>query len=111
MLARAQRITSGDDYKRVVRRGFRRVGRFAVVYVLNVGTDTPPRFGFIASRKVGGAVVRNRIRRQLKAICADAASSIEPGTEIIIRAMAEIDQASFAQLKDDLSVLLLRRVK
>lgn len=111
MLARAQRITHGGDYKRVVRRGFRRVGRFAVVYVMNAGTTSPARFGFIANRQLGGAVVRNRIRRQLKAICADAASEIEDGTEIIIRVFPDSRKASFTELKEDITALLLRRVK
>lgn len=32
----------------------------------DVETDTPPRLGFTTTRKLGNAVIRNRIRRRLK---------------------------------------------
>lgn len=78
---------------------------------MNVGTAKAARFGFIANRQLGGAVVRNRVRRQLKAICADAASELEAGTEIIIRVFPETRNASFAELKEEITALLKRRVK
>jgi ribonuclease P protein component len=37
--------------------------------------DSGPRFGFTVSKKVGGAVVRNRVRRRLRALVA----ALDPG--------------------------------
>ena len=56
MLAKAQRITSADDYKRVVRRGRRMVGVNSVTYQLMNPNGGSPRFGFIVAKSVGNAV-------------------------------------------------------
>lgn len=40
----------------------------------NVGRTTGPRFGFTVTKKIGNAVVRNRIRRRLKEAAGSAAS-------------------------------------
>jgi ribonuclease P protein component len=49
-------------------------------------TDSTPslRLGIATSRKVGNAVVRNRIRRQLKSIARELAPQVRPGAEILI---------------------------
>ena len=45
----------------------------------------PPRFGFTVTRKVGNAVVRNRIRRRLKeAVGAAAAGHAEAATDYVL---------------------------
>jgi ribonuclease P protein component len=69
-----QRITSADDYKRVVRRGRRSVGANCVSYFLMNPNGGTPRFGFIVAKTVGNAVVRNRVRRRLKAIALPSAA-------------------------------------
>lgn len=39
----------------------------------------PPRVGFALSRKVGSAVVRNRLRRQIQAHLRDISETMRPG--------------------------------
>lgn len=64
MLPKAHRIIRGDDFRRVVRSGKRFNTPYAVVHVA-AGRSNMSRFGFIVSKRVGGAVVRNRLKRQL----------------------------------------------
>lgn len=109
MLARPNRLTRGADYKAVVRRGRRRAGANAVVYVAASGEDRATRFGFIVSKQVGGAVVRNTVRRRLKAICAEALPAVEAGSDIVLRALPVAAGASFQDLRADVQRHLPRR--
>lgn len=108
MLSRPNRLTRGSDYKTVVRRGSRCAGAHTVTH-LSIGTEsTPVRFGFIVSKQVGNAVVRNTVRRRLKAVCADALAGVRPGTDVVIRALPSAATADFAQLRDDVQRCLRR---
>ncbi|MDE0546294.1 ribonuclease P protein component [Microbacterium sp. C7(2022)] len=109
MLARPNRLTRGADYKAVVRRGRRCAGAHTVTYVTPATSATPTRFGFIVSRQVGGAVVRNTVRRRLKAICAESLDSLTVGNNIVIRALPSAATASFADLRDEVARCLVRR--
>lgn len=101
MLARPYRITSGSDYRLVVRRGSRCGGARVITSVLTTGETRGARFGFIISKQVGGAVVRNTVRRRLKAVCAEALSRVPEGTDIVIRALPASATATFAELRAD----------
>ncbi|GAA1466953.1 ribonuclease P protein component [Microbacterium thalassium] len=109
MLSRPNRLTRGADYKAVVRRGRRCAGAHTVTYVVAGESDRPSRFGFIVSRQVGSAVVRNTVRRRLKAVCAESLTDIRPGGDIVIRALPAAATASFHDLRDEVSRCLARR--
>ncbi|WP_137845720.1 ribonuclease P protein component [Microbacterium sp. 2FI] len=109
MLARPNRLTRGAEYKAVVRRGRRCAGAHTVTYVNPAENDGPVRFGFIVSKQVGGAVVRNTVRRRLKAVCSEALGSVRPGNEIVIRALPSAATASYGDLRDEVVRCLERR--
>jgi ribonuclease P protein component len=98
VLAKAQRITSADDYKRVVRRGRRVAAVNSVTYQLMNPNGGSPRFGFIVAKTVGNAVVRNRVRRRLKAAAFSIASSLPEGSETVFRALPASARAEFSEL-------------
>jgi ribonuclease P protein component len=54
---------------------------------------------YAVSRKVGGAVVRNRWRRRLRAIAAEAASELRPGN-YLIGVSPDVVNLSFAELRE-----------
>ncbi|WP_327016563.1 ribonuclease P protein component [Cryobacterium sp. MP_3.1] len=108
MLAHANRITSGSDYKAVVRRGVRVVGPHTVAYLRRNPEPTPVRFGFIVAKNVGGAVVRNRVRRRLKAASFDLLPGVPAGTEIVFRALPTSVHASWPDLVAELSNALVK---
>jgi ribonuclease P protein component len=108
VLARANRITLGDDYRNVVRRGVRSTGPHTVSYVRRTEADTPPRFGFIVAKTVGKAVTRNTIRRRLKAIAHELAPQTAPGTDVVIRALPGIVDAEWPELQDEISTAMTR---
>lgn len=108
MLSRPHRLTRGDDYKRVVRRGSRCAGEHLVTHSVSSGEGDAVRFGFIVSRQVGGAVVRNTVRRRLKDVCARALPTLRPGTDVVIRALPSSARADFATLKSEVERCLRR---
>ena len=62
--SRAVRLRKSADFERVQRHGKRIVGQhLLIVHLHNV---VGPRFGLAVSRKVGNAVVRNRVKRWLR---------------------------------------------
>lgn len=109
MLAKPHRITRGADYRATVRRGARFTGANTVAYVrLNRDSDVV-RFGFIVSKSVGNAVVRNRVRRRLKAAAYEvlprfqSTASAGPGIDIVIRALPASAQVGWATLHEEVS--------
>jgi ribonuclease P protein component len=47
------------------------------------GTGDVPQVAFAIGRKVGGAVVRNRVRRRLRAVTAELSTSLRPGAYLL----------------------------
>ena len=56
----------------------------------------PPRVGFVAGRKVGSAVERNRAKRRLRA--AVAQTELREGVDYVVIASADVVAAPFRRL-------------
>ncbi len=68
-----------------------------------------PRFGFTVTRKIGNAVVRNRIRRRLKAAVLEIADEAARGDcDYVVIARRAAETRPFADLKADLKKALAR---
>jgi ribonuclease P protein component len=66
-----------------------RSGCCTVTWLPPTGPDLPPRAGFVVGKSVGGAVVRNRIRRRLRAALRELqASDRLPGGTYLLGATA-----------------------
>ena len=96
MLPKAHRIVSGDDFRRVVRSGRRVSTPYAVVHIAAGHADVS-RFGFIVSKRVGGAVVRNRLKRQLAHIVRGHLPDTE-ARDIVLRVLPAAAGVDFATL-------------
>ena len=102
MLAKANRIRSGADYRLTVRKGARVHAPTTITYVRKASDGMPARFGFIVSKAVGGAVARNTVRRRLKAVCRDELPELAPGYDIVVRALPGSVQASWTTLQGEI---------
>ncbi|MEV4654563.1 ribonuclease P protein component [Micromonospora sp. NPDC049301] len=126
MLAAAQRLRRSTDFAAAVRGG-RRAGRGAVVVHLTVpatadpSTPTSPepardagaeqpsaptRAGFVVSKAVGNAVVRNRVRRRLRALVRERLAALPAGSTVVVRALPAAAEASYPRLAADLDAAL-----
>ena len=66
------------------------------------------RVGYSTGRRLGGAVVRNRVRRRLREIVRHLAPRLAPGWDVVIQARAASTQASYAELCEAVERLLRR---
>ncbi|WP_284754777.1 ribonuclease P protein component [Curtobacterium sp. ME-Dv--P-122a] len=113
MLASANRIVRGDDYRNVVRRGRKSATAHVVVSVVRQPADGngPTRFGFIVAKTVGNAVTRNLIRRRLKAIAHDLLAETPQGFDVVVRVLPAASQAGWPTLLEDVTRSFARGVE
>ena len=66
------------------------------------------RFGFTVTKKIGKAVVRNRLRRRLKSAVREISELARPDFDYVVIARAAAIDRPFADLKSDLTLALTR---
>lgn len=101
-----ERLRKRADYLRGYRTGRRRHGALAILYFVpnQVGH---PRLGITASRKVGKAVVRQRLKRRIREIYRrwnDRGSL--PALDLIVHVKTEAGASDFPAIREDLLRLL-----
>ena len=98
---RARRLTRASEFLRVKKEG--KVQRSALLLfgVFDSGGDSAFRAGFVTSRRVGAAVVRNRVRRRLREIVRTNQNTIRRGVWIVLIARPAAARASSRALRDE----------
>ncbi|MEW1550119.1 MULTISPECIES: ribonuclease P protein component [Streptomyces] len=116
MLPTENRLRRREDFAAAVRRG-RRAGRPLLVVHLRSGSpdphapgeSAPPTCaGFVVSKAVGGAVVRNKVKRRLRHLIRDRLAELPAGSLVVVRALPGAGDADHAQLARDLDAALQR---
>ncbi len=102
---RSERITKRSIFLAVYRRGERFVGREFICYVAR-WDGQGRKIGFAVSRKVGGAVVRNRVKRHLREFYRTHRSQLVDDAHIVVVAKPAAANRSFDQCSDAMRKLL-----
>jgi ribonuclease P protein component len=93
------------EFDAVYRTGKRRSSSHFTVF-FRVNQLPWSRFGFSIKKALGGAVVRNRIRRRLREIVRCHRMEIPAGWDIVIHPKNRVERAEFAALTADLLRLI-----
>jgi ribonuclease P protein component len=107
------RLRSSADFAAVFR-GARRAGgsrsgsRLMVVQAnsTDARAGQPPRVGFVVSKAVGNAVVRNRTKRVLRSLMTARVAQLPEGVDVVVRANADLPGSPTTVLAQDLDRLL-----
>ena len=83
-MTRRHRLSRSRDFDAVYRKGRSVSTRYLVLYSFPRDDGGGPRLGLAVSRKVGGAVTRNRVKRRLRAAFDQLASSLPAGTDYVL---------------------------
>ena len=106
MLATRNRLRTATDFSATVRSGVRNERRNVVLYTAAIAADEPSRIGFIVSKGVGNAVVRNLVKRRLREAGAASLREYSTGFAIVVRALPASASASWDQLLSDYNAAL-----
>lgn len=98
-------MTGRSEFSRVRAQGDSKGGRYLVLATLPCEELDHLKTGYITSRKVGKAVVRNRIRRRLRAIVSKHGDAIVGPRYLVMIARHTAGRASFAELERDWLIL------
>ncbi len=102
---REARLVGRGDFDAVYRTGRRFSSSHFTVFVRR-NELALNRFGFSIKKALGGAVVRNRIRRRLREMVRCRRQEISPGWDIVIHPKSSVAKAPFVAITEDLLRLL-----
>ena len=102
-------IKKNTEFRRIYAKARSVADSNLVLYTLANNTDIS-RFGISISTKVGNAVVRNKIKRQIKEILRTNCNNILKGYDIIFIVRVKCKEAPFCAIKNSV-VHLLKKAK
>jgi len=106
-MQRRLRLRRHEDFQRVRRAG-RSWAHPLLILVVAPNELGHNRYGFITTRKLGNAVLRNRAKRRLRAAVLHWHPQLAPGHDIIIIARHAVPHCAYVDLREAVALLLRR---
>lgn len=118
--AKGRRLSRSSEFQRVYRQGRSKANRYLVLYSFARGEggdatriaagEAQTRFGVSVGRKVGNAVVRNRVKRTLREAIVELEPTLSDGLDYVVLARADVvelvDREGMKGVKNSLAELL-----
>ncbi len=104
MVSKRSRLSRSSEFQRVYRQGKSAASRFLVLYYFEHppgAVSEEPRLGLSVSKKVGGAVVRNRIKRLLREAFQESAPCLPHGYDYVVIARPALVELSERQAQGE----------
>ena len=106
-MQRHLRLRRSDDFARIRQAGRRYQHRLLLLNVAVNGLESN-RYGFITSKQLGNAVIRNRARRILRAAVRSLHAQLKPGYDIVIVARPAMVGQPFAAIRRIIEELMIQ---
>jgi len=107
-LRTCERIRRRADFRQAYEHGARVHGRYSTLFILPNKLDVG-RLGIAATKKLGGAVQRNRAKRLIREVFRH--NKIASGFDIVVVPKRELLQATLTVLEADYRSILERRLR
>lgn len=107
-LPKKRRMTRSREFQRVREEGEAYRGRLLVLGVKADPALSSIRVGFITTKRLGGAVIRNQMRRRMRALIHESGDQIAPGHFLVLIARQGAVEASPEALRKEWKWLLHR---
>jgi ribonuclease P protein component len=106
LLARENRLKSADDFRSTMKMGRKVSSDNLVIYLKRDEASPQSRFGFVVAKTVGNAVVRNSVKRRMRAIAREVIPKLnETGYRfaVVVRALPGSATTDWNKLQQELS--------
>jgi len=104
------RLRKEKDFKNIIKNGRTIGNRFLILKFIENNLNAP-RIGFVVSQKVSkSAVIRNKIKRKLRAIIRDEIKKIKEGYDLIFFSKKGIEGENFKELKESVNLLFKKAI-
>ena len=103
--SKRERLQRGFQFRRVYEQGRKVEGKLVVVYMLEVAPEDRA-VGVVTSRRIGGAVVRNRARRLLREAYRLNKHKLKSNLQIVMVARTAINGRHFREVEANVLQLL-----
>jgi ribonuclease P protein component len=98
---KSRRLTASSDFERMKKEGRSERGSLLVLSVLASQDRHLLRAGFVTSKRIGSAVVRNRVRRRLREIVRKHQLDLRENFWIVTIARPKAAAATYGELEDE----------
>ncbi|MFT4048505.1 MAG: ribonuclease P protein component [Solirubrobacterales bacterium] len=111
--SKGRRLSRSTEFQRVYRQGRSKANRYLVLYSFSRGdgASDDSRFGVSVGRKVGNAVVRNRVKRSIREALDELAPQLADGLDYVVLARPDVvellDREGMRGVRDQLAELIV----
>jgi len=106
LLKKERRLKNDHEFRFVYLHGEKSVSRYFVLHFFDRKDGQPTRFGITAGKKIGNAVLRNKLKRVVRELCRANQELLCEGYDLVIVVRKRAAEAKFNDLQKDFDNLM-----
>lgn len=106
LIPKKYRLKKKGDFQKIFEHGKSFAGPYFVLYLKKKEEQRPSRIGFAVSKKMGTAVLRNKLKRKLREAIRPLIPRVKENYDIIVVARSRLKKISFQETRMQLMLIL-----